>query len=339
MSATRRSVGIKDVASEAGVSITTVSHALNDKGRIPEETRRRIREIARRLGYQPNAMARSLAGGRAGVIAMAFSLVDAVPLALTDVDYFGQAIREATTRALERDLALVIGPPTPRRELWSRIPLDGIVIFDPVAGDPVLASLRTRAVPLVVVGRDPDDGGDDYRVDNDHVAGTRTALDHLASKGARRIALLGGDLRDSFTEDSVGAYRAWCAERGMPPLAELVPSPFDPTARDVLARWFERSDPPDGIYATFDALGAAALRAANDRGVRVPEELLVVVCADRETFEGVPVEPTMLNLHPAQTASEAIDLLIELIDGRSPPRRLRLVPTTLVPGASTARRR
>jgi DNA-binding LacI/PurR family transcriptional regulator len=328
-----------DVARLAGVSITTVSHALNDKGRIPEQTRRRIREVASRLGYQPNAMARSLAGGRAGVIALAFSLVDAVPLALTDVDYFGQAIREATTRALERDLALVIGPPTPRRELWSRIPLDGVVIFDPVARDPVLECLRTRAVPLVVVGRDPDGGDGDYRVDNDHVAGTRTALDHLVSRGARRIALLGGDLRDSFTEDTVAAYRAWCAERGIAPLVELVPSPFDPVARDVLARWFELADRPDGIYATFDALGASTLRTAHDRGIRVPDDLLVVVCADRETFDGVPVEPTTLNLHPARTAAEAIDLLIELIDGRPPRQRVRLVPTTLAPRASTARGR
>ena len=81
---TGSSVGIKDVAREAGVSITTVSHALNGKGRIPENTRRRVRGIAERLGYEPNAIARSLAGGRTGVIAIAFSLVDTVPLALTE---------------------------------------------------------------------------------------------------------------------------------------------------------------------------------------------------------------------------------------------------------------
>jgi DNA-binding LacI/PurR family transcriptional regulator len=337
MTTTGPSVGIKDVAAAAGVSITTVSHALNDKGRIPEETRRRIRDVARRLGYQPNAIARSLAGGRAGVIALAFSLVDAVPIALTDVDYFGQAIREATTRALERDLALVIGPPTPRSELWSRIPLDGVVVFDPVVDDPVLGALRGRGLPLVIIGRDPGGGEDDYRVDNDHAAGTRTVLDHLAERGARRIALLAGDLGDSFTEDCVRGYGSWCAERGMAPLLELVPSPFDPVARDVLAGWFGMADAPDAVYATFDALGAQTLRTADELGLRVPEDLLVAVCADRDSFLGVPVEPTMLNLHPARTAAEAIDLLVELIEGRAPRQRLRLIPTTLVVRASTER--
>jgi DNA-binding LacI/PurR family transcriptional regulator len=337
MTTTGPSVGIKDVASAAGVSITTVSHALNDKGRIPEETRRRIREVARRLGYQPNAIARSLAGGRAGVIALAFSLVGAEPIALTDVDYFGQAIREATTRALERDLALVIGPPTARGELWSRIPLDGVVVFDPVADDAILGALRGRGVPLVIVGRDPSGGEDDYRVDNDHVGGTRAVLEHLVERGARRVALLAGDLADSFTEDCLSAYRSWCHERGMTPLHELVPSPFDPVAREVLATWFGRADAPDAVYATFDALGAQTLRTAHELGLRVPDDLLVAVCADSESFIGLPVEPTTLNLHPARTAAEAIDLLVELIEGRAPNQRVRLIPTTLVPRASTER--
>jgi DNA-binding LacI/PurR family transcriptional regulator len=333
---TGSSVGIKDVAREAGVSITTVSHALNGKGRIPENTRRRVRGIADRLGYEPNAIARSLAGGRTGVIAIAFSLVDAVPTALTDVDYFSQAIGEATKRALEHDVALVIGPPTPKSELWSRIPLDGVVIFDPVVADPVLASLRRRGLPLVIVGRDPDGAGGDYCVDNDQVAGTRVVLDHLAERGARRVALLGGALDDSFTRDCVAGYLAWCEDHRMRPLCELVP-PFDAAAHEVLARWFAMSDRPDAVYANFDALGSATLRAACDHGLDVPRDVLVAVCADRESFEGVAVEPTTLNLNPGPTATEAVELLIDVIQGRRPDDPTRIIPTRLVPRASTAR--
>ena len=333
---TGSSIGIKDVAREAGVSITTVSHALNGKGRIPENTRRRVKGIAERLGYEPNAIARSLAGGRTGVIAIAFSLVDAVPLALTDVDYFGQAIGEATKRALEHDVALVIGPPTPRSQLWSRIPLDGVVLFDPVVADPVLASLRRRGLPLVIVGRDPGGAGGDYCVDNDHVAGTWTVLDHLAERGARRVALLGGALEDSFTRDCVAGYLAWCEDHRTQPLCELVP-PFDAAAHEVLARWFAMPDRPDAVYANFDALGSATLRAAGEHGLGVPRDLLVAVCADRESFEGVAVEPTTLNLNPGQTATEAVELLIDVIQGRPPADPTRIIPTRLVPRASTAR--
>ncbi len=62
--ATRVKIG--DVAAAAGVSITTVSHALNGKGRLPEATRRRVREVAERLGYQPSALARGLRAGAVG---------------------------------------------------------------------------------------------------------------------------------------------------------------------------------------------------------------------------------------------------------------------------------
>ena len=80
----------------AGVSVATVSHALSGKGRVPDETHQRVREVADRLRYHPNASARSLAKGRTEVIAMAFSMPEAITKTLTDIDYFSQAIRAGT---------------------------------------------------------------------------------------------------------------------------------------------------------------------------------------------------------------------------------------------------
>jgi DNA-binding LacI/PurR family transcriptional regulator len=332
-----RSVGIRDVAREAGVSVTTVSHALSGKGRIPEETRQRVREVADRLRYHPNASARSLAKGRTGVIAMAFSMPEGITKILTDIDYFNQAIRAGTERALEHDLALVIGPPTPQTGAWLRLPLDGIVIFDPVSGDPVLSKLRHQGMPMVLVGRDPDGDGTDYCVDNDHVAATGKVLDHLHERGARRIALLAAALGDAYTEDCVHAYRRWCRAHDAEPIVELPTMAVDRSGPEAVERLLARRNPPDGIYANVEKLGIATLRAAAVSGVRVPEDLLVVVSSDRRTFEDVSVLPTTLELDPARTAIVAIDLLVELIEGRPPQERLRVVPSRLVPRASTAR--
>ena len=98
-----RTVGIKAVAEAAGVSITTVSHALNGKGRLSEETRRHVREVADRLGYQPSVMARALAGGRTGMLAMLLGRED-FALKVGDFDYFLQLIvrRRGGRRALSR---------------------------------------------------------------------------------------------------------------------------------------------------------------------------------------------------------------------------------------------
>jgi DNA-binding LacI/PurR family transcriptional regulator len=330
-----RPVRLTDVAREAGVSIATASHALTGKGRIPEATRARVREVAKRMGYRPNAAARSLAGGRTRLIAVAFSLSTALPVPLTDIDYFSRAIRAATAQALERDYALVIGPPTPQREVWSRIPFDGVVVFDPVEGDPVLAEFRQRNVPMVLSGRDPS-GSTDICVDNDHVAGTRAALDHLSEQGGRRIALLVGETHDAFSSDCIDAYRAWCSEQSCAPMITTVS--LGRMARiDEADRALSVKEPPDAVYANDELLGIALLEAARRRGLNVPDDLLVVTAADRQPT-GAPIELTTLELDAAGTAAEAVDVLIDLIEGRPPTERMRFIPTRLVLGQSTNRR-
>lgn len=323
-----------DVAREAGVSIATVSHALSGKGRIPATTRAHVREVAERLGYTPNMAARHLAGGRTGLIAVAFSLPAAIPVPLTDVDYFSQAIHAATARALERDYALVVAPPTPQTAVWSRIPLDGVVVFDPVAGDPLLPELRARRIPLVLSGRDPS-GDDDYCVDNDHVTATRTVLDHLAGNGGRRIALLAGEPSDAYNADCIATYREWCAERGLEPRLVVAPGGHMAEPRfpeELLAP----PDPPDAVYANAEVLAVALLGVAQSRGLHVPGDLMVAVAADRAPT-GVDIPMTTLELDPVRTATEAVDVLIELIEGRPPAARQRLIPTHLVVRASTTR--
>lgn len=300
---------------------------------MSDATREHVREVADSMGYRPNVAARRLAGGRVGLISVAFSMAGELPVALTEVDYFSQAIGAATTRALERDYALVVAPPRSDATLWSRVPLDGVVVFDPAAGDSLLTELRSSNVPLVLSGRDPA-GGDDYRVDNDHLAGTRTVLDHLAGQNANRIALLVGDLSDSFTADCLAAYRDWCEEHAHEPLITTVP--FGRFAEvEVVDGIFATEPRPDAVYATVEVLGRSVIEAAARRGMRVPGDLLVAAAGDREP-PGMRVPLTVLELDPARLAAEAVDVLIELIENRPPSKRERLVPTRLVERDSTA---
>src|SRR4051812_9274393 len=119
-----RPVGIKDVAAAAGVSITTVSHALNGKGRLTPATRERVQKLAARMGYQPSALARGLAGGRTGMLALTVSFVDN-PLPVADFDYFMQVMNAATSIALERGYSLTLLPAQARPDILDRLPLDG----------------------------------------------------------------------------------------------------------------------------------------------------------------------------------------------------------------------
>lgn len=333
----RKRIGLVDVAAEAGVSVTTASDALSGKGRLASATRERVLEAAERLGYRPNPLARSLVGARTGLIAVAFSHTGDITAALADRDYLRQAVVAITGEALEHEVALVVGPPTRHPEMWSRLPMDGLIVFSPVRGDPLLPQIRSEGTPMVLVGRDPEGGHRDPCVDNDHVAGTRTVLDHLEAHGARRPALIAIDLDDAFTDDGVTGYRGWCADRSVEPRIVMVPAETpEGEAAALIERALSGPDAPDAVHTTVWEFGARTVETASRLGLRIPEDLMITACGDTEPLPGeLPI--TQLKLFPQVAAREAIDLLMALIWETASPSD-REVPTELVVRASTDRR-
>jgi DNA-binding LacI/PurR family transcriptional regulator len=330
--AERKTVGIRAVAALAGVSAATVSLILNGKGTFPATTQARVLEAVSELGYRPHAAARSLAGVRTRVIALAFSHREAIPFPLTDIDYFARAINGATEEALLRDHSIVVGPPTPQSDVWFRLPLDGVIVFDPVLGDPVPAGLRARSTPMVVVGRDPNGDFDDPCVDNDAGMATRIALDHVWEVGARRPAVATFPLMDAFVADCERVYREWCAEHSIEPVVWMPRSSWEQAPRDGLVELLGTTR-PDAIIALEDILGTEAFAAAVALGIEVPTELKVVAFSDRESFPGLPL--TSIQLDPANTARAAVGLLIDLIEHGEVERRSLNIPVELVRRAST----
>jgi DNA-binding LacI/PurR family transcriptional regulator len=328
-------VGIRDVAEAAGVSTTAVSQALNGTGRLPEGTRSRLREVAERLGYHAHPGARSLVGAQIGVIGMAFSTCVEIPQPMTNFDYWNRAIHAATEAALARGFCLVIGPPTLQTNVWQRLSLDGVVILDPVIGDDVPAALRNQGVSLVVVGRDPNGEFDDPCVDNDHAAGTVLALDHLWERGARRIAMFGYSVLDSFIATCEENYRAWCAEREIEPSVVIFPPEWETDPRKVAAEVLSAPGRPDAVFCLEGDLGVESARAASDCGLDVPIDLMIVACSDERTFPDISL--TTLELDPAETARQAVNLLLDLVEERPVAERSIEIPVRLVARASTDR--
>src|SRR3954464_8856625 len=201
-----RTVGIKAVAEAAGVSITTVSHALNGKGRLSDETRRHVREVADRLGYQPSGMARALAGGRSGMLAMLLAGAKDFALKVGDFDYFLQLMNGAASGALQRGFSLTMLQADDDLELPDGLPLDGAIVIDPIAADPVVAALSARGVPVVTTVRVVDGPADACWVDKDEVAGPRGVPDPIAGAGAPRVALLTAPPLASYAFDAQSAY-------------------------------------------------------------------------------------------------------------------------------------
>jgi len=335
----RRTVGIREVAEEAGVSITTVSHALNGKGRVHEETRRRIQEIAQRLGYRPNAIARSLAGGRTGLVGLAVAQTLEGQFAVSDFAYYAQLMSAATAVSFDSGYALVLASGG-HGSSWMGVRLDGLIVVDPVRDDPLCAEFRDREIPVVTTGRilgEKEDEG--FWVDNDHRAGTRSILDHLASRGAERIALICSPPVTSYALDAREAYEAWCEKRGQDALVSVARSDLtEGSGFEATTKLLRRSRPPDAVYATLDRLALGALLAAQAQGLSVPRQLLVAGCTDSEAGKLARPSLTALALNPEQIGREAVAMVADLIEGREPPERHVLVPTRVLPRNSTRRR-
>jgi DNA-binding LacI/PurR family transcriptional regulator len=335
----RRRVGIKDVAEAAGVSITTVSHALSGKGRLTDETRERVRRIASDLGYTPHPVAQSLASGRTGMIATVVSLPGNAPIAFTQIDYYVALMNAATRTAVGRGFALVVAPSTAGPQTWSRLPLDGVIVIDPADGDPTLPVLRGREGPIVFVGRDPHGHTDDLVVENDRAAATCSVLDHLVAAGAGRVGVIGLRTFETFSADAVEAYRSWCGARGLAPFVHTVDADSTATPAEFRAgasAFLASPDRPDGVFCLYERQAVELLAAAREVGVEVPGDLLVATIAEMGLSETTDPTITTLELNQDRLGEVAATLLIDELEGR-PVASVRDVATSITVRASTTR--
>ncbi|MFG2501857.1 LacI family DNA-binding transcriptional regulator [Streptomyces sp. NPDC048441] len=320
---------LTDIARAAEVSTATVSHALNDTGRLGDSTRRRVREVATALGYgAPQAPRTRTLGVAVTMYPRAWNY--------TEVAYFSRALTAATAAAHAKGYALTTLPADRVAEdTWHSLAVDGMLIMDSPRGDPMVHALRARGIPLVFDGVPGDPRPGDHWVDNDHEATTREVLDHLVASGARRVALQSGDGDEHYARAVTAAYAGWCAERGEDPLVV----PFDVAdgqgrAFDALLRGQDR---PDAVYAAYDPGGHQLLTAAARLGLRVPDELRVVCASEDPGYAATEPPVTTVTLDPERTARAAVGLLVGLVEGGGEARPGPVVvPAALLVRASSS---
>jgi DNA-binding LacI/PurR family transcriptional regulator len=335
-------VSIRDVAREAGVSVTTVSHALNGKGRLNPDTRRRVREVADRLGYRPNPAARSLVSGRTGLIAVVPSFPPGLDVDFADFGFFSDLIVASTGVSVDRGQALIVAPPAASWFIWDRVALDGVIVIEPVLDEPRLPDLRRRGIPFVTIAPDPAGGEHDAVVRADDGEGSARLLDHLVDRGAERVAMLGPPPMNAFTRDVTETYRRWCARANRPLILELVEADdlrrgSEQAYDQALRRILDRSPRPDALFVPIELAGVRTLEAIQAAGLRVPDDMLLATTND--TGRGAQATPALTTLEwdYQDLGRRAANLLLDLIDGTATTPCEIVVPTTLVPRDSTLR--
>lgn len=332
-------VTILDVARRADVSPTTVSHALNGRGRMAEGTRERIVAVADEMGYRANPAARALKTGRS--MTLLAELPDTAEVNGLDSAFLRDVLVGAAERAVESGYLLAV---TGRSFAEGRAlpPADGALVVDPTADDPLLAGLGAAAVPVVAVSRPSGGRHDDVpAIVSDYAAGVREILDHLEREGYREPVMLTTRRDFDFAVASADGMREWMDERGRKARFRYVSAPPSVAGgRGATRKLLSLKRRPDAIVATTEPLAMGAYQAIQGAHLDLPGDigLAAVVDSDRLRTAAVPV--TALDVFPLEIGRRAISALVEMVEageGEGRTGALQL-PTRLHLRASTKRR-
>lgn len=334
---------IADVARAAGVSATTVSHALNGKGRVDEATRIRVRETVERIGYVPSRTARNLATGASDTIGLLLPRFGQLPMreALA-TDWYGRVAVAASQAILDENRAMALLPWVDTLTDLDRFALEGVIILDPVADDPRCRLAVAARLPYVLIGQDPAHPLA-LTTSPDTESGIRSLLDHLSVQGARSIAVLASDIDWQAGRVAIDTYKTWADEKDMNTDIVVVPT-MECATREAIGeaayaaacKLLRRRQRPTAIVGLMEDFGDGIIRAANDLKIQIPDDLLVAQDIDglRSQMGRTPI--TAIDLHPDLQVSAAVQQLIMLVDGRSPTQHIT-TPVSLRPRKSTAR--
>jgi len=310
----RQAVGIKDVAREAGVSVGTVSNVINRPDSVARQTRERVQEVVRRLGYVRSESARQLRVGASRIVA----------LLVLDMGnpFFVDVARGAERAARAAELGVMVcnsaGSPVEEAEYLSMFVeqrVRGVLVTPagPAGGD--LALLRRHEIPYVVVDRLVDDAEDACSVSVDDVAGGELAVAHLIGQGHRSIAYVSGpghqyqQVRDRWE----GARRA-VAAAGLPPetVREIPTERLDVAAgADAVARLLGLPDRPTAVFCANDLLAMGVLQTLFGLGVKVPEEIALVGYDDIQFAAAAAVPLTSVRQPAVEMGRIAAEMLVE----------------------------
>jgi LacI family transcriptional regulator len=332
-------VRMKDVARDMGLSVATISKALQDAPDIGREMKILVRKRCAELNYQPNPAARSLVTSRT----MAVGLV--VPDLLKS--FFAEIAMGVARKLHPRGYTLVLSnsqedPQLEREEVEQLLArsIDGIILASaqPPRRTRLLRSIEERRVPLVLLDRWFPRIHCDY-VGADNFELGRIATAHLVETGCRRVAHITSS-RISTAAPRAEGYRAALAQSGLSASAELIadaPNDVD-GGRDAMRRLLRLDPPPDGVFCFNDGVAAGALKEILKTGLRVPEDVAVIGAGNLLYTDFLRVPLTTIDLGCTSIGEQAADLLLDRMSGNrdAPPRKV-LVPLSLIVRESSRR--
>lgn len=312
---------IRDVASLAKVSVSTVSHVINGTRVVSDETRERVQHAVAALNFVPSALARGLKSNRTHTVGML--------IPNNSNPYFAEIVRGIEDRCYESGFSVVLcntdDDPVKQStyvRLMAEKQVDGIIVVSSGTDPELIVELRKLGMPQVIVDREIEDLAADL-VEVNHEAGARLATEHLLSLGHRRIACIAGPQNLSPARQRLDGYRNALEASHIGVDTALVrtadfTSEGGHAATQSLLQLAKR---PTAVVAGNDLMAVGAICAAAQHGLRIPEDLSVIGFDDIALANHTNPPLTTIAQPKHETGHLAADLLLTRIS--DPERELQ----------------
>ena len=331
-----RKIKIRDIARTAEVSPASVSQAFNDPHRVNRETRKRILEVAEKLGYV-RIRQKKAKKGVIGVIADNYynllmgEFYNMVVLGILD---------ELKSRKMNVLLEAVAAGEEYFPKMITKNLVDGLLFLGKVSRD-LIMMIKQKDIPIVLVGH-PIPDMEIHTIVSDGRSGAIQAVTHLIELGHKNIAIVTGEPAfDPITSERLEGYKFALSNAGIRTRAEYIAQADfgkPETATEAVVNLLGLKDPPTAIFCASDSLAFRAYKAIDEAGLKIPKDISVV------GFDNISAPPyaeevspslTSINVDRYQMGKMSVDLLFDIIANPSKTACRHTLPVKLVIKNST----
>lgn len=326
-----RWVSLAEVAAEAGVSARTVARVMNDRAKVAAATAERVEEIAARLGYKGNELARSLKASRSRTLG----------LVVPDISnpFFAACCKAIEETARQRGYTIMLCDSdadgqrqTEYVDLLVRRRVDGLIIAAVPGDKDALLPDRVNHLPVIAFDRPAAGSRTDVVVTNSK--GIYDATRHLIEHGHQRVAFVGQMRQMYTTRKRLSGFRRAMKEAGLADDLVRLDAQNVYDAAQHVQQLLSAPSPPTAVVAGNSLITAGALHFADVEGIRVPENLALIGYDDFELLEFLSPRLTRVRQPTYGMGKAATEAILDLLDEAAVGRRKIVLPTTLATATS-----
>lgn len=331
-----KKLDIRDVAREAGVSISTVSRVINKSPAVKEDNRRRVEEAIKKLNYSPNVTAQRLASRKTNVAMLVIPKFQNIFKSF----YITQIIKGAGEAAADfgMDLLLHIASADATAKKLQAGGYQGIIFADVDGGENLILEAAKGEMPVVVLNSIIEARGVNF-IAPDNKSGALSVVDYLAGLGHKRIATITGDLKVQSAALRLEGFKEGLKKNNIKLKDEYI-AEGDFTAgsgHKAMRKLLSLSEPPSAVFVASDDMALEAMRAVQEKDLKVPDDVSVVGFDDNPIASIGNVPLTSVSQPLIEMARKAVEIIHRQSEGGKPSAVKLLLPTALVMRSSTRR--